>query len=293
MAQACRGLSAAHALGIVHRDLKPENIMVLQRPGFSDHVKILDFGIAKVTGGMVQSNGTTGVGVVMGTPQYMSPEQASGLSIDHRSDVYSLGLIVYELLTGRRTFDAATPSLVLTKHVSEAPPPMTKGPREPVPQALQDLVFRMLAKQPAKRPQSMDDVLREMGFDVPKSQVKTTPGRIKPPTGVQTGPGRAWVAAPLALVLGLGLWWAWPSSKPATPVEPPQEHVAAPVEPSPAPTPAPTPAPVVAAPEPAHPAVAPVATPEPAPKTPPAGHTPKKQPKPAETKPALKNVYEE
>jgi eukaryotic-like serine/threonine-protein kinase len=103
-----RALVAAHAQGIVHRDLKPENIMLLQRPGQPDLVQVLDFGIAKVGTGKGEG-GQTAAGLVVGTPQYMSPEQAMALQVDYRSDVYSLGLIYYELVCGRPTFEGRDP----------------------------------------------------------------------------------------------------------------------------------------------------------------------------------------
>ncbi len=157
-AQSCRALAAAHAQSIVHRDLKPENIMLLQRPGQPDFVKVLDFGVAKVSAGHGQG-GHTAVGMVVGTPQYMSPEQAKAVPVDTRSDIYSMGLIIYELLTGRPTFSAETPSMLMVKHVVEAPPPFEPGPLQSVPEELEKLVFRMLEKEPAARPQSMEEVI--------------------------------------------------------------------------------------------------------------------------------------
>ena len=157
-AQASRALAAAHAQSIVHRDLKPENIMLLQRPGQPDFVKVLDFGVAKVSTGHGQG-GHTAVGMVVGTPQYMSPEQAKAIPVDIRSDIYSMGLIIYELLTGRPTFSAETPSMLMVKHVVEAPPPFEPGPLASVPEELERLVFRMLEKEPSARPQSMEEVI--------------------------------------------------------------------------------------------------------------------------------------
>lgn len=157
-AQACRALAAAHAQSIVHRDLKPENIMLLQRPGQPDFVKVLDFGVAKVSAGHGQG-GHTAVGMVVGTPQYMSPEQAKAVPVDSRSDIYSMALIIYELLMGRPTFAAETPSMLMVKHVVEAPPPFEPGPLQSVPEELEHLVFRMLEKEPAARPQTMEEVI--------------------------------------------------------------------------------------------------------------------------------------
>ncbi len=159
--QACRALAAAHAQSIVHRDLKPENIMLLQRPGQPDFVKVLDFGVAKVAHGQGEG-GHTAVGMVVGTPQYMSPEQAKAVPVDARSDIYSMGLIVYELVTGRPTFEAETPSMLMVKHVTEAPPPMTPGPLTQVPASLEQLIFQMLQKEPAARPQSMEQVVQTL-----------------------------------------------------------------------------------------------------------------------------------
>jgi len=172
--QVARALGAAHAKGIVHRDLKPENVMVLQRPGQPDFVKVLDFGVAKVATRKGQP-GQTAVGMVVGTPQYMAPEQAQGTAVDARSDIYALGLILYELLSGRPTFDAETSSMLIVKHVTEQPPPFPDEVSARVPQALQALAFQMLEKVPSARPQSMEDVCEALAGEATTASLGPRP----------------------------------------------------------------------------------------------------------------------
>ena len=158
--QVGRTLVAAHKIGIVHRDLKPENVFLQARSRDPDYVKLLDFGIAKLVLGEVSSR--TATGALLGTPYYMSPEQcAGGRAIDHRTDIYSLGVILYELLAGVRPFDGSGIGDVLVLHMTKAPlAPAVHNPR--IPAALDALILRMLAKKPEGRPQRVEDVLREL-----------------------------------------------------------------------------------------------------------------------------------
>jgi len=149
MEQICEGLAFAHARDIVHRDLKPANIHVL--PG--DKVKIMDFGLARMAGSDMTSTGT-----VMGTPHYMSPEQVRGQKADARSDVFALGCICYELLSGRKPFDAESMHGVLFKVMQEEPAPLAEV-APGLPPVLVELIEHALAKEPADRYQNAGELL--------------------------------------------------------------------------------------------------------------------------------------
>src|ERR1700760_3544438 len=120
--QICAALSAAHALGIIHRDLKPENIYLIERLGEPDFVKLLDFGIAKQTEGPDGERNPPPTGMLFGTPEYMSPEQARGEAVDHRVDIYAMGCILFQLVTGKVPFEAENFMGVLSQHLTEPPP---------------------------------------------------------------------------------------------------------------------------------------------------------------------------
>ena len=160
--QCCRALGAAHSKGIVHRDMKPENIFLTQREGSPDFVKIVDFGIAKMSD--IETEGAPGrkltkTGMIFGTPEYMSPEQAAGKSLDHRVDVYALGVILYELLTGRVPFVGDSFMGILTQHMFEDAPPLREtNPHADCSPELEMVVFKALAKDPSQRYQDMDEL---------------------------------------------------------------------------------------------------------------------------------------
>ena len=172
--QAAQGLKAAASRGVIHRDIKPSNL-VLTKEGI---LKVTDFGLAKM---VVADSGLTLTGEVLGSPNYLAPEQASGSAADLRSDIYSLGATLYELLTGRPPFDGPTPVSIILKHVREPlRSPRQFSPELPVP--LVTLTQRMLAKRPEDRPKDYDALLREMDrLLAPVSA--SLEGRTAPPAG--------------------------------------------------------------------------------------------------------------
>jgi serine/threonine-protein kinase len=159
--QLTAALSTAHAAGVVHRDLKPENIMLTARPGETDVVKVLDFGLAKMVGLDAPDTHITTPGTIFGTPAYMSPEQVRAETVDARADIYSTGLILYEMLTGQHPFDANTPISYFMKHVGEAARPVSEHAFRPdVNPEIDDLVARCLRKSPERRFQSAEALRR-------------------------------------------------------------------------------------------------------------------------------------
>jgi serine/threonine protein kinase len=163
-AQVVSALGAAHKLGIIHRDIKPDNIHLISQSDGSDFVKVLDFGIAKLTQGTSSSNAPlTGSGLVVGTPQYVSPEQAMGRQareLDGRSDLYTLGIVLYEMLTGKVPFDSDTPVGLLVHHLHTMPvPPDELRPDLGIPHSLSELLMKALQKNPDQRFHDADDML--------------------------------------------------------------------------------------------------------------------------------------
>ena len=165
LVQVCAALGAAHQLGVVHRDIKPDNLFVAHKGGQQDFVKVLDFGVAK----LLTAENTSGTldGTIIGTPTYMSPEQAAGLPVDHRADIYAVGTVLYELLGGRPPFQAPNFGQLMVKILTEPPPalPSHTPAGEPVPQVLAQLALRCLAKEPADRPQQLSEVLTALLSD--------------------------------------------------------------------------------------------------------------------------------
>ena len=158
--QICRALREAHALGVIHRDLKPANIFLTRHGDDEDFVKVLDFGLVKHIAERPEEQ-LTQTGLFMGSPKYMAPEQIQGAQVDARTDVYSLGIMMYEMLAGKVPFDRATSVNILMAHVGEPPPPMREvNPNLTCTPIFEDLVMRCISKDPQERFESMDEVLQ-------------------------------------------------------------------------------------------------------------------------------------
>jgi serine/threonine-protein kinase len=257
LVQICDGLGAAHAIGVVHRDLKPDNIVVVPTGDGAELVKLLDFGVAKLVNRDDEDVGfITAAGSVIGTPAYMSPEQAGGMFVDHRSDIYSLGAIMYELFCGQPMFKGRSFGEYVRKHLTEQPiaPRSTQGGAA-IDERLEQLILKCLAKDPSDRfghiVELRDDLLQLLGGletfppsyaelagsairsspmlpNAPMNTTQPTPaspsqlhaGEVAPPPSPAV-PWRIWLAGgAIAIGLGIGaaVWWAGRDEGPASEV---------------------------------------------------------------------------
>jgi len=161
--QICRALREAHSLGVIHRDLKPANIFLVEHGDETDFVKVLDFGLVKNVSGDGKGEDLTQTGLFMGSPKYMAPEQIRGDKVDARTDIYALGIIMYEMITGKVPFDRPNSVNILMAHVNEEAPALRQmNPNVNVSPAIEDTVARCMAKDPDQRFRSMDEVLASL-----------------------------------------------------------------------------------------------------------------------------------
>ncbi len=294
--QVASSLAAAHAAGIVHRDLKPDNLFLVRDPEApgGERAKILDFGIAKLGDDDPANRGITKTGQVIGTPVFMSPEQAAGHAVDFRADIYSLGCVLFQMLTGRLVFDLPSMYAIISAHLRDEPPKVTEiAPH--LPPELDPIVARCLAKRPSDRFGSMaelqatcDALLASAAPTLQRAHTaQSKPSFAHTTLGSSTGQSLArapsfstprrriawWLAGgALAIAAGIGLAFVTASGGPHV-IEPAQaaQSVTMPVQATPPPIPTPAPAPAIDAG---------IATPAAAPK-PTAPHRAVVKPKPA------------
>ena len=212
--QILRGLDHAHGAGIVHRDLKPDNIMLVERDGQPDVVKILDFGIAKVTEPLSGSTGRevlTQAGVIFGTPEYLSPEQALGEPVDARADIYAAGVILFEMLAGRRPFESDDKVKIISMHLAHAPPRIREvAPTVDLPTPLEQAVLQALEKSRENRFASASAFLQALedaeasGADPDFELDATIPHLSLDGVGLRPPPTGRWSGRRLAATLVLG-----------------------------------------------------------------------------------------
>ncbi|HEX8951516.1 MAG TPA: serine/threonine-protein kinase, partial [Polyangia bacterium] len=241
-----RALGAAHAAGIVHRDLKPDNVMLVKRGSDDDFVKVLDFGIAKLSQAQLEPGMKTKTGALLGTPSYMSPEQCRGLPVDHRSDIYSLGVMMYQMFSGTLPFEADGLGNLLLAHMTQEPVPL--GERVPgLPPHLGQVVARAMEKAPEARFQQVAEMLAAIGdpsgqyatlsgesaaprtsWEVPslKSKLDTIGGNVAaeavrrtPPSQPRRG-GGLWIGLLSLLVIGGAGAFVWKTRAPSIPSQP-------------------------------------------------------------------------
>ncbi|HVK86259.1 MAG TPA: protein kinase [Kofleriaceae bacterium] len=190
--QCCASLAEAHSIGIIHRDIKPDNVFLLNMAGSPDFVKLLDFSVAKLLEG---DRMKTQAGVVFGTPQYMSPEQGRGMPLDARSDLYALGILAFEMLTGTVPFHDENPMTVIQMHLQAGLPPMPQT----IPYSVQQIVRRALEKDPGRRYQSAGEMMQhcqqvfaevsQSGMSIGAGGIPKTVVAAQAPPGLGMQPG--------------------------------------------------------------------------------------------------------
>jgi serine/threonine-protein kinase len=217
--QIVQALGAAHSQGIIHRDLKPDNVMLVEKDGDGDFVKVLDFGIAKINSSRETKTPTlTRFGAVFGTPQYMAPEQAAGRTVDVRADLYAVGIILHEMLSGRAPFDADDLLVLLTQQMTQPPPALPNW----VSPSTNELIARLLEKEPESRFQTASDLLAVIsGQPLPRSGVRKKapgPGFAQRWQALSRQTKTLLIAAPALLSMVTAVVALWPNT--TTPVVP-------------------------------------------------------------------------
>ncbi len=242
--QIAAALAAAHAAGVVHRDLKPANVILADIPGRVDHVKVLDFGIAKSLDGETEGRSAlTASGAIIGTPAYMSPEQVSGKLVDGRSDIYTLGVMLYEMVTGAHPYEATTPVEYIIHHLQDPITPASERvPGVTVAPEVEQIILRCTAKSPEDRFHDAEALRQAVRHALQTSTVDSaTIPRVRPPTAQAPPPNpgtriAAVVAGALFVAVLMGAATLWfvvrsgdaPAPTPTEPAAPAARSAAAP-----------------------------------------------------------------